>query len=114
MCTALLRTSPSSRSDPQRIEEDQRVDRFQRPRLPGRDLLQHRVGHRADLCGSYCWGRPGGKGTQRAAGLAKYGVPQVSSGDLLRDAVARKTELGLEVKAVRIRRSSCRKTSCSA
>ena len=46
-------------------------------------------------------GAPGsGKGTQAARLQAKHGVPQVSSGDLLRDAVARKTDLGLQAKAV--------------
>lgn len=46
-------------------------------------------------------GAPGsGKGTQAQRLQAKYGVPQVSSGDLLRDAVARKTEIGRKVKAV--------------
>lgn len=46
-------------------------------------------------------GAPGsGKGTQAQRLQAKYGVPQVSSGDLLRDAVARGTELGLKAKAV--------------
>jgi adenylate kinase len=46
-------------------------------------------------------GAPGsGKGTQSQRLQAKYGVPQVSSGDLLRDAVARGTELGLKAKAV--------------
>ncbi len=45
-------------------------------------------------------GAPGsGKGTQSQRLVKKYGVPQVSSGDLLRDAVARKTELGLKAKA---------------
>lgn len=45
-------------------------------------------------------GAPGsGKGTQSQKMVHKYGVPQVSSGDLLRDAVARKTELGLKAKA---------------
>jgi adenylate kinase len=45
-------------------------------------------------------GAPGsGKGTQAQRLQAKYGVPQVSSGDLLRDAVARGTELGLRAKA---------------
>lgn len=45
-------------------------------------------------------GAPGsGKGTQAQRLQAKFGVPQVSSGDLLRDAVARKTELGLKAKA---------------
>jgi adenylate kinase len=46
-------------------------------------------------------GAPGsGKGTQAQRLQAKYGVPQVSSGDLLREAVARGTELGLKAKAV--------------
>lgn len=46
-------------------------------------------------------GAPGsGKGTQAQKLQAKYEVPQVSSGDLLRDAVARGTELGLKAKAV--------------
>ena len=46
-------------------------------------------------------GAPGsGKGTQAQRLQAKYGVPQVSSGDLLRDAVARGTELGLKAKVV--------------
>jgi adenylate kinase len=46
-------------------------------------------------------GAPGsGKGTQAQRLQAKYGVPQVSSGDLLRDAVARGTELGLKAKSV--------------
>lgn len=45
-------------------------------------------------------GAPGsGKGTQAQRLQAKYGIPQVSSGDLLRDAVARGTELGLKAKA---------------
>lgn len=46
-------------------------------------------------------GAPGsGKGTQAQRLQAKYGAPQVSSGDLLRDAVARGTELGQKAKAV--------------
>jgi adenylate kinase len=46
-------------------------------------------------------GAPGsGKGTQAQRLQAKYGIPQVSSGDLLRDAVARGTQLGLQAKAV--------------
>ncbi len=45
-------------------------------------------------------GAPGsGKGTQAQRLQTKYGVPQVSSGDLLRDAVARQTELGIKAKA---------------
>ena len=46
-------------------------------------------------------GAPGsGKGTQAQRLQAKYGVPQVSSGDLLREAVAQGTTLGLKAKAV--------------
>jgi len=45
-------------------------------------------------------GAPGsGKGTQAQRLEARYGIPQVSSGDLLRDAVARGTELGMRAKA---------------
>ncbi len=46
-------------------------------------------------------GPPGaGKGTQATRLAAKYGVPQVSTGDMLRDAVATGTELGLRVKSI--------------
>ncbi len=46
-------------------------------------------------------GAPGsGKGTQAQRLQAKYGVPQVSSGDLLREAVAQGTELGLKAKSI--------------
>src|SRR5215213_3122923 len=37
--------------DPQRVKEDQRIDRFQRARLPGGDLIEHRVGDGADQIG---------------------------------------------------------------
>jgi adenylate kinase len=46
-------------------------------------------------------GAPGsGKGTQAQRLQAKYRVPQVSSGDLLREAVAAGTELGRKAKSV--------------
>ena len=46
-------------------------------------------------------GPPGaGKGTQAKAVTEQLGLPQISTGDMLRDAVARKTELGLEAKKV--------------
>ncbi len=49
-------------------------------------------------------GPPGaGKGTQSRRIVERYGVPQISTGDLLRDHVARSTELGLEVKAIMAR-----------
>jgi adenylate kinase len=45
-------------------------------------------------------GAPGsGKGTQSQRLVETYGIPQVSTGDLLREAVAQKTELGLRAKA---------------
>ncbi|MGD9387180.1 MAG: adenylate kinase [Gammaproteobacteria bacterium] len=45
-------------------------------------------------------GAPGsGKGTQAKKLVAEHGYPQVSTGDLLRDAVARGTEYGLKAKA---------------
>jgi adenylate kinase len=45
-------------------------------------------------------GAPGsGKGTQSQRLVRKHGAPQISSGDLLRDAVARGTPLGLQAKA---------------
>jgi adenylate kinase len=45
-------------------------------------------------------GAPGsGKGTQSQRLVESYGIPQVSTGDLLRDAVARSTDLGLRAKA---------------
>ena len=45
-------------------------------------------------------GAPGsGKGTQAKKLVADHGYPQVSTGDLLRDAVARGTEYGLKAKA---------------
>ncbi len=44
-------------------------------------------------------GAPGaGKGTQAARIIEEYGVPHISTGDILRAAVANKTPLGLEAK----------------
>jgi adenylate kinase len=45
-------------------------------------------------------GAPGsGKGTQSQLLVKAYGIPQISTGDLLRDAVAKRTELGLAAKS---------------
>jgi adenylate kinase len=49
-------------------------------------------------------GPPGaGKGTQSKRIMVRYEIPQVSTGDLLRDNVARGTELGIAAKAVMAR-----------
>jgi adenylate kinase len=49
-------------------------------------------------------GPPGaGKGTQSKRIMERYGIPQVSTGDLLRENVARGTDLGLAAKAVMAR-----------
>ena len=46
-------------------------------------------------------GAPGaGKGTQAKAIVERYAIPQVSTGDLLRDHVSRSTDLGKQAKAV--------------
>jgi len=46
-------------------------------------------------------GAPGaGKGTQAAQLVARLGIPHVSTGDMLRAAVAAKTPIGLKAKAV--------------
>ncbi|MBZ5568462.1 MAG: adenylate kinase [Acidobacteriia bacterium] len=46
-------------------------------------------------------GAPGaGKGTQAKLIVERYGVPQISTGDLLRDHVSRATELGKQAKAI--------------
>ncbi len=46
-------------------------------------------------------GPPGaGKGTQAKLIAETYGIPQISTGDLLRDNVARQTDLGKKAKAV--------------
>jgi adenylate kinase len=46
-------------------------------------------------------GAPGaGKGTQAKRIAAHYGIPHISTGDILRENVARRTELGIKARAV--------------
>lgn len=46
-------------------------------------------------------GSPGaGKGTLAAFISEKYGIPQISTGDIFREAVKNRTELGLKVKSI--------------
>src|SRR5579884_3658781 len=46
-------------------------------------------------------GAPGaGKGTQAKVIASKFGIPHISTGDLLRDNIARGTELGKQAKTV--------------
>lgn len=46
-------------------------------------------------------GPPGaGKGTQAKILVESYGIPQLSTGDILRAAIAAKTPLGVEAKAI--------------
>ncbi len=45
------------------------------------------------------FGAPGaGKGTQAKELIKKYGIPQISTGDILRSAIANQTPLGMEAK----------------
>lgn len=46
-------------------------------------------------------GPPGaGKGTQAAHIIERYGIPQLSTGDMLRAAVAAKTPVGVQAKEI--------------
>src|SRR5947209_20534750 len=49
-------------------------------------------------------GPPGaGKGTQAKRIAERYGIPQISTGDILRDNVVRGTRLGMQAKSIMAR-----------
>ena len=55
-----------------------------------------------------------GKGTQAKRIAADYAIPHVSTGDMFRDAIAARSELGLQVEPIlATRRHSCPTTSRS-
>ncbi len=70
--------------------------------MDGQATAVNEVGARTAVVGPIILlGAPGaGKGTQAKMIVERYAIPQVSTGDLLRDHVARGTELGQQAKAV--------------
>lgn len=53
------------------------------------------------MLGIILLGAPGvGKGTQAKFLTEKFAIPQISTGDMLRNAIAAKTELGLKARAI--------------
>jgi len=74
------------------------MDNLQRFRAPAR--ASRTQGQQGNNMRIVLLGAPGsGKGTQAQRLTRLRGAPQVSSGDLLRDALARGTEVGLKAKA---------------
>ena len=57
------------------------------------NLAQHRTDHPAGAAGCR-------KGTQAKRIAERYGIPQISTGDMLREHVRRGTDLGLMAKAI--------------
>ncbi len=57
--------------------------------------------HRLVIMKLVIFGPPSaGKGTQAQKLSKKYGIPQIATGDLLREHVAKKTPIGVKVKAI--------------
>jgi adenylate kinase len=85
----LTNTSASKESSP----AAQSTDTAPHPTAqPGNDFLPGPV---------LLLGAPGvGKGTQAQLLVTRYGIPQISTGDLLRANIARGTELGLKAKEI--------------
>jgi adenylate kinase len=75
------------------------IDPAARRRLTLRPLLVRRVV--STIMRIILLGAPGsGKGTQSQRLAQRHGIPQISTGDLLRDAIARGTSLGLRAKPI--------------
>src|SRR5215467_13160602 len=63
--------------------------------MPAKTATNASVPHALAVGPVILMGAPGaGKGTQAKLISARYGIPQISTGDILRDNVARCTELG--------------------
>lgn len=66
-----------------------------------KDAVIRQVSTDAKIGPVILFGPPGaGKGTQAKVITERYGIPQISTGDILRDNVSRGTELGIKAKAM--------------
>ena len=67
--------------------------------LASRDIRKIRNGAKYKMRIVLIGAPGGGKGTQAKLLIEKYGIPQLSTGDLLREAVAAGSDLGMQAKA---------------
>jgi adenylate kinase len=89
-----------SRKHPDGSIDLPKVDEARRETPMNGSVEQDRVDVRSHPLNVVLVGLPGaGKGTQAAQFAARHGIPKISTGDILRDAVARGTALGRQVAA---------------